>query len=299
MESTPSPLAVGLVGAGPWARLVHAPMLAAGPETRLTGIWARRPEAAETLAGEFATRSVPSFAALLDACEAVAFAVPPAVQAELAVTAARAGKALLLEKPLADSVDGARRLADAAGGAGVGSIVVLTARFGPGVRAFLRDAATFDAAGGRSWFLSGAFLHGVFAHSPWRQERGTLLDVGPHAVDLITAALGPAVSVRAHASPGGWVGIALGHESGAVSEVSLCSRTDLPDGNRSGAEIYGPAGVLEVDTRAEDRDRTFATLRAEFAAVARSGAAHPCDAQRGLELQLIIDRAERDLAAGI
>ncbi|HEU4399886.1 MAG TPA: gfo/Idh/MocA family oxidoreductase, partial [Actinomycetota bacterium] len=26
-------VAVGLVGAGPWARMLHAPMLAGGPET--------------------------------------------------------------------------------------------------------------------------------------------------------------------------------------------------------------------------------------------------------------------------
>ena len=39
-------VAVGLVGAGGWADLVHAPTLAAGPQTRLAGVWARRPEAA-------------------------------------------------------------------------------------------------------------------------------------------------------------------------------------------------------------------------------------------------------------
>jgi len=30
-----TPIVVGLVGAGPWASMFHAPMLAAGPETRL------------------------------------------------------------------------------------------------------------------------------------------------------------------------------------------------------------------------------------------------------------------------
>lgn len=40
------PVRVGLIGAGPWARDMHAPMLAAGPETVLTAVWARRPDAA-------------------------------------------------------------------------------------------------------------------------------------------------------------------------------------------------------------------------------------------------------------
>lgn len=94
------PVKVGLVGAGPWARAVHARVLAAGPETRLTSVWARRAEAARETAEPHGAAAVTRFEELLDGCEAVAFAVPPAVQAELAPLAAKAGKALLLEKPL-------------------------------------------------------------------------------------------------------------------------------------------------------------------------------------------------------
>src|SRR5690606_24187086 len=43
-------LTVGLVGAGPWASMFHAPAIAGGPETRLAAVWARRPEAAGELA---------------------------------------------------------------------------------------------------------------------------------------------------------------------------------------------------------------------------------------------------------
>ncbi|HPJ19491.1 MAG TPA: gfo/Idh/MocA family oxidoreductase, partial [Actinomycetota bacterium] len=37
-----NPVRVGLVGAGPWAEILHAPMLAAGPETTLAVVYARR-----------------------------------------------------------------------------------------------------------------------------------------------------------------------------------------------------------------------------------------------------------------
>ena len=94
-------LRVGLVGAGPWAEMFHAPMLAAGPRTSLAAVWARRPEAAEELATSYGAPHVSSFDDLLEACDAVAFAVPPSVQAELAPRAAQADKHLLLEKPLA------------------------------------------------------------------------------------------------------------------------------------------------------------------------------------------------------
>src|SRR5262245_19223409 len=89
-----TPLRVGLVGAGPWAGKAYAPMLSAGPETQLAQVWSRRPEPAQALAQHFGTKSAPSFEAMLDECEAVAFAVPPDIQAELAIQAARAGKHL-------------------------------------------------------------------------------------------------------------------------------------------------------------------------------------------------------------
>ena len=112
------PVRVALVGSGAWARDMHAPTLAAGPETVLTGVWSRRREAAAAVATPFGVRVYDSFDALLDDCEAVAFAVPPDVQAALAPVAAVAGKAVLLEKPLALDLSGARAVADAVAEAG-------------------------------------------------------------------------------------------------------------------------------------------------------------------------------------
>ena len=71
---------VGLVGAGPWARLFHAPMLSASAAVSLAAVWARRGDAAQELATEFDVAAAASFDELLDRCDAVAFAVPPSVQ---------------------------------------------------------------------------------------------------------------------------------------------------------------------------------------------------------------------------
>ena len=98
------PLRVGLVGAGPWAKLCHVPMLEEHPDIRLVGGWARRPEAMATLVGP--ERTVRSYDELLDQVEAVVFCVPPDVQAELAPEAAARGRHLFLEKPLAFDVRG-------------------------------------------------------------------------------------------------------------------------------------------------------------------------------------------------
>ncbi|MGW0064040.1 Gfo/Idh/MocA family protein [Streptosporangium sandarakinum] len=281
-------ISVGLVGAGPWAEKVHAPMLSAGPHTRLTGVWARRPGAA-------AGFGVPVFERieeLFDSCEAVAFAVPPAVQAELGVRAAKEGKALLLEKPLAADLEGARRLADAVAEAGVPSQMVLTWRYSPATRAFLARVSAIEPFGGRAAHISGALLGSGFT-SPWRLERGAILDVGPHMIDMLDAALGRVTAVRAHGNTRGWVGLLLEHEGGAVSEASLCMSVpgDKPP---AAVEVYGKLG-----TEAMDGDRlgpdVFSVMLAEFAETVHGGGGHPLDAAHGLRLQEIISAAEEQL----
>jgi predicted dehydrogenase len=269
---------VGLVGAGPWATMVHAPMLAAGPDTRLAAVWARRFDAASEVAAAHGAHACTTFDELLGECEAVA------------VDAARAGKAVLLEKPIASSLDAARRLATEVGAAGVGSLVVLTNRFGAGTRRFLADAAAFDAFGGYVLNATGAFISGPFSSSPWRHERGALLDVGPHAVDLLSAALGAVVDVDAR-SARGWVQLSMEHDSGSASAAMLSCH--VPGEPRHVCELFGDHGALQLLERRDET--TFATLQREFAVVARTGGPHECDVQRGLYLQTVLDQAERAL----
>jgi predicted dehydrogenase len=291
----PEPVSVGLVGAGPWASLVHAPVLASSPHTRLAGIWARRPEASAELAARHGTDAVASFDALLDRCEAVAFAVPPDVQAPLAIDAARAGKHLLLEKPIALDLDSAQRLADAVHESGVRSLIVLSWRYASSVRRFLADAATFDAIGGRGVFVSGALLGGMFA-TPWRLERGPLLDLGPHVLDLLDAALGRIVDVRAAGNGIDWVELALRHDGGAVSGASLCATSALQP-HRAGVELYSRAGVLELDCTTAVGPEAFASLAEELATSIRDDRPHELDVDRGLHLQGLLSSAEAQLSA--
>ena len=189
-------LRVGLVGGGPWASEVHAPTIAAHRDFEFAGVWTRRPEVAEELAVTHGGSAFESVAALIDAVDVVALSVPPAVQAEVAAAAARAGRHLILEKPLAESVEAARAVADAVDAAGVASITMLTLRFAPETRQWLDDVAAGGPwGGGEGRCLSGALLGGKFAGSAWRQSHGAILDIGPHVFDLLDAALGPIVEV--------------------------------------------------------------------------------------------------------
>ena len=94
-------LRFGLVGTGFWAQITHAPGIVASSGGTLAAVWGRDPVATETLASNHGATPYEDFDAFLADVDAVAFSVPPDVQADLAVRAARAGKHLLLEKPIA------------------------------------------------------------------------------------------------------------------------------------------------------------------------------------------------------
>lgn len=291
-ESPPS-VRVGLVGAGPWAELFHAPLLALSAGTELTGVWARRPEEAERIAAPYGARAFGRFDDLVACVDALAFAVPPDVQAELAIRGAKAGKALLLEKPLALDLGQAQALADAVDRSGVPSQMVLTWRYADAVRRFVDAGRSVVPLGGRGHFLTGGLLGGMFT-TPWRLDQGPLYDLGPHVLDLLAAALGPIVEVEARGDPHRWVGLQLVHESGVVSQASLTAYSRLEPG-RSGAEVYTADGVIEVDTSDVGAD-AFTRIGTEFADTAH-GRPHPLDVHHGLRLQQVITDAAVQLAA--
>jgi predicted dehydrogenase len=295
-----SAVAVGLVGAGPWAGMLHAPMLAGGPETTLAGVWARRPEAARALAEAHGARAVGSLGELWDVCEAVAFAVPPDVQVELATAAARAGKHLLLDKPVALSVAAAEDLARVVSEAGVVSQLVLTNRYGPRGRAFLAGAEGFEVVGARCASLSGALLDGSVFATPWRRRHGALLDVGPHLFDLLEAAIGPIEELSGRGDPLRWASLTCRHAGGEVSEVSMSITLPLAE-TVFECVLYGPGGSLayrrppDQESAMAELTAAAATLRREFAAAVTSGTSPELDVSRGVRLQRLIDAATRSL----
>jgi predicted dehydrogenase len=280
--------------------MLHAPMLAGGPETSLAGVWARRPEAARALAEAHGSRAVDGLEELLDLCEAVAFAVPPDVQARVATDAARAGKHLLLDKPVALTVGAAEALAAAVGEGGVVSQMVLTNRYGPHGRAFLAEAEGFEVVGARCASLSGALLADSPFSTPWRRRHGALLDVGPHLFDLLEAAVGPVEELSGRGDPLRWVSLTCRHDGGQVSELSMSLTLPLTE-TVFECVLYGPSGTLtfrrppDPPSAMADLQAAAATLRREFAAAVTSGNAPALDVNRGLRLQRLIDAAARSL----
>ncbi|WP_033441939.1 Gfo/Idh/MocA family protein [Saccharothrix sp. NRRL B-16314] len=288
-------LRVGLIGAGPWANMVHAPGIADHPGTHLTTVWARREEAATELAKIHCATVAKTPEELLDQVDAVAFAVPPAVQAEIAVQAAERGKHLILEKPIAGTLADAERLVDAVERNSVASLVVLTKRFAPETREQLDQLAEAGGwVGGSARWLTGALLGGPFSHSPWRHERGPLDDIGPHAFDLLDATLGTITDViSANRSEHGLWQIVFQHEGGATSVATMTMTLPLNPGIAE-VIVYGEHGHRVLADRGTTAQQCFTNLLDDFVAMVDSGTTeHPLDVRRGLHLQRIIDLARR------
>jgi predicted dehydrogenase len=287
---------VGLVGGGPWARRVHAPALAAHPEFDLVGVWTRRHDIAAELAAVHDAKPFDDVDALIGAVDVVAVAVPPTVQPDIAIAAARAGRHLVLEKPIAATLDAATAMAEDIGTAGVASVIALVLRYAPETRRSLADlAAGGPWAGGNARWLSGALLGGEFAASPWRQQHGALLDIGPHLFDLLDAGLGEIVEVCAatFSEPDLWH-VICEHRNGATSSATFSMRLPI-DPSVLEFDAYGDHGRRTLDPRQTSPAESYATMLDELAAMIRSGTTtHACDVRRGVHLQRIIERS-RDL----
>ena len=287
---------IGLVGNGYWARVTHATGLRAQPAVTLTGVWGRNHATSLTVAAEFGITAYQDFDELLADVDAVAFSVPPQVQSELALRAARRGKHLLLEKPIAVSAPAAAELAEAVDEAGVASVVFFTSRFDPPRRAWLAErAARSDWDGASGLWLGAAFAADSPFDTPWRHDKGGLWDVGPHALSLLVGALGPITDITARAGRRDLVQLLVGHESGA--RASYVVSIDTPAvAARTSLLIWGAPGSFELPGDPADPAGCLAIAAGELAALAADpGAGHPCDVHFGRRVVDLLAEAERQL----
>ena len=291
------PLRFGLVGTGHWAQITHAPALASTDGIDFAAIWGRNARAARELADRYHATAYDDISGLVANVDAAAFAVPPGVQAPIAIRAARAGKHLLLEKPIAISAADAGALADAVEQAGVASVVFFTARFQADVRAWLSEvAATGGWAGGCAVWLGSALRAGNPFNTPWRRDKGGLWDLAPHLISLLWASLGPVRSVTAQGGPADVTHLILRHGPGATSTVTVTLNAPQSAGF---AELFlwGEAGRSAAPVETDQPVTPLRTALTELAANARSGqTSHPCDARFGREVGRVLADAQHQIS---
>jgi predicted dehydrogenase len=284
---------IGLLGTGPWARMAHAPALSGHDGLDFAGVWGRRPEAAEELAERHDVRAYDDVDELFADVDAVAVALPPEVQAELATRAARAGCHLLLDKPLAPTVEQGRAVVAAAEEAGVASVVFFTTRFQPEPAAWIAEQAAVPGwFTGRAEWLGAVFTGESPFATPWRREKGALWDVGPHALSVLLPVLGDVRRVTAAAyGPGDTSHLVLDHCGGA-SSTHTQSLTAPAAAAGAAVELRGEVGVAVLPDSADGAVPALMRAADALLDAARTGHPHACDAAFGLRVTEILTAAQ-------
>jgi len=285
----------GVLGTGHWARTTHIAALQDHPDVELVGVWGRNPERArETGATPFEDLDD-----LLANVDAVSVALPPDVQAELAIRAARQGKHLILDKPLA--TDLARADAVVQASQDVATIVYLTYLFQPDITAWLDEMRALAAAHGPweggvfRWAGTIDAPGNPYGDSAWRRERGGLWDTGPHALSIVRDLFGEVVNVTAARGPRDAVNVALEHTSGAGTSLSLT--LTAPEGTGgSFATIWGPGGRHDLPRFHGTPQEGFARAVDRVVTSARTGMKDPLDAVNARETVAVLAAVEEHLA---
>jgi predicted dehydrogenase len=200
------PIRAVLAGAGYWGEHAHLPALLSNPEVRVTAVVDPDIDRAERLSSAY---GVPRFArsldGLLDAADLAVLATPTESHHALAEQCLAAGVAVLCEKPIANTVETARRMAAAAADASTAASVGYSFRYGPGMQALKLDIV--NGSLGDPWLLE-MFEYNAQFHpakgkplnwkgDPSLARAGALLEYGAHLIDMAAWLAGPIQAVHA------------------------------------------------------------------------------------------------------
>jgi predicted dehydrogenase len=166
-------IAYGVIGVGALGRH-HARWASQIEAFNLRGVYDLIGERASAVANETHCRAFASVDELIDACEAVSVAVSTTDHCEVALRVIDAGKCLLIEKPIAASLEEADRIISAARDKGVTLTVGHIERFNPALEAL----AGYDI---RPKFIEA---HRLSAFNPRGADVAVVLDLMIHDIDL-------------------------------------------------------------------------------------------------------------------
>jgi UDP-N-acetyl-2-amino-2-deoxyglucuronate dehydrogenase len=194
----------GVIGTGVIAAM-HADAIATLPGARLVAATDVAAGAATTFAAARGSAAEPDLDALLARgdVDVVCVCVPSGLHAEIGVRAAKAGKHLVVEKPIDVTLEAADRLIQAARAAGVALTVISQHRFDRGLielkrllsagalgRLVLGEAST-------KWYRRQAYYDSAAWRGTWAMDGGSLMNQGIHYVDLLRWCMGPVTEVTA------------------------------------------------------------------------------------------------------
>ena len=299
----------GIAGYGDIVRRRALPALLSLSET-VACVWGRDFDRARSLCDEYGIASATSdFTALLNSVDAVYVATPVVAHAPLAAAALRAGRHVLIEKPVRGALAPAATL-PAAGDLRAG--VAYYRRLAP---AFLRLR---ELLGRRRVDRVAVSFRGAFDPAPddpkyWRTDPalaggGVLADAGSHRIDLLCRLLGEPGSVSAttarHFPQGAERSARMRLEwpSGTVADLEFAwddtpARDHLSlsfDGGHltldplDSGHITGTVDAAPVDTRLPPNENPHLPLMADFADSVRNMTEPVCPVEDALAVDRLI-----------
>lgn len=259
-------IGVAVIGAGIMGT-AHAGAVAANPRGRLVGIASVPLAGARQLAAKFnAPVATDRYADLLARpdVDLVIIATPDHLHTEIAIAAAQAGKAMLIEKPLATSLADADRVIDAVERAGVAAMTCFSHRWIPSyARAHEEIAAGAVGRPRMAYARKNDRLYVPTKMLAWAGGTSPAWFLSSHDIDLVCWFFGddPATEVYATAVRGVLRRLGIDTEdaiqaqvrfaSGAVATFESCwiYPDTFPSMTDSFIEVIGEEGMIHLDRK--------------------------------------------------
>lgn len=248
----------GIIGFGLFAERAIAPAILASPNSTLVAIQKRSIAAAREKADQLSIPHAFSTAAELAACpdvDAVFIVSANVAHHDETITAARAGKHVLVEKPMAMNAIEAKHMVEECERNHVKLMVGQVVRFSPIVRR-IRDLVQSGALGRIVTARADYFFNARLSKRKWLYDRelaggGAVFDIGVHCLDTLSFILEDRVeSVRAMLSPEpttttteGSAVLGLKYSKGTMASIT-CS-FEAP-ARHIGIEIIGTDGMAQA-----------------------------------------------------
>ena len=192
------PVRVAIIGAGAVSDYHHVPGLRLDPRARLVAVCDADAALCERRKSDWGVSKVSTDAVALCAdpeVDAVIIATPNFTHREIAVAAAKHGKHVMCEKPLALNAGEVREMYDAAVAGRIVHMTAFTYRFAPAMR-YLKHLVSTGALGTPRHSRSQRFLALPETSWRWRQYTdkagaGDLFDMTIHRIDFAADLMGP------------------------------------------------------------------------------------------------------------
>jgi UDP-N-acetylglucosamine 3-dehydrogenase len=247
---------IGVVGAG-FIGAIHLSTYADMPEAEVVGVADMRPEIAAAGAAVVGARPYSSYEDLMAAEEVdvVDVCLPTAYHRDLALKAARDGKHLILEKPIARTLEDAETIIEAFSGTGGRLFVGHVLRFFPEYAKIKQmiDAGELGTVGVARTSRRSPFLTGWNDwYADWRLSGGVFVDLVIHDFDFLRWSLGEVERVYARGLMGreynrlDYVLVTLRFEGGAIAHVE--GHWGYPGPFNQAIEVAGSRALVTTDS---------------------------------------------------